>query len=159
MSWPQQQAPGALGSFNIKSPGIRSGKILLPNDQYERLPPPIQDVFERVATKSGFMWRYMFAEEPYVPAPYAVERKEDGDVLDEWDYLTKTLHDAIGDAVSQVHNVSLVDLDEDEEYVYGIFCAVLTLFGYSESDWLLQHEFGAMYSIRWIDGLDLTDNE
>lgn len=153
-----------LGGSQISSPGIRAGTLLVPHFQYELLSPRAKSEFRKVYTASGTqMWRYKFAEIPYIP-PHASAIKitaDNDDILTRWQNdeveLYNRLLDVFSDMVDE-QGVALVECDDDEEFTYGIFVAVLNELDLQESDWLLEHEFGNVYRVQNINEYLTTDD-
>lgn len=149
--------PTMIGGGVISSPGIRSGRILISEDQYSRYSDSTKALFERIYTGRSFMYRYKDATEPFVPQPMIVPEKT-GDALDDtWSYAI-TIHNTFLEVLSQPSNAMgvLIEGDEDEEFTYHIFVTVLNLLSFKETDWMLQHEFGNLYSVHSIDMLLTT---
>lgn len=145
-----------LGGSQLFSPGIKSGKLLLPQFQYDLLSVKAKEDFVRVRAKTCFMWRYKHAESVYVPPKLDLPKK-DGDILDRWLFEENLIYNHFLDAITDPKGVALVEADDDEDFTYGILCIVLADMRYREMDWLLEREFGSTYSLRCI--ADLTDNE
>jgi hypothetical protein len=133
----------------LYSPGVLSGEVLLPKFQYDFLSKDRKEDFVRVRTRDTWMWRYKDAETVYVPPKVNLPVPK-GDVLDQWELDEKVLYNNFLDALTDPTGVSLIEGDDDEEFTYGILCIVLADMGYQEMDWLLDKEFGSMYSLRNI---------
>ena len=59
-----------------------------------------------------------------------------------------------------LHQVHLVKGDEDEEFTYGALTVALAQMKQTESDWILTHEYGTMYSLRhYFAALTTHDEE
>lgn len=153
----------SLGGSQIRSSGIRAGTLLLPDFQYQLLSPRSKTDFRMVYTQAGVkMWRYRNATEPYNPPQKELIKINDtnDDVLTHWQNDEINLYNNLvhGFGFSGTEGgMFIIEGDEDEDFTYGIFVTVLIELELSETDWILEHEFGTMYSVQHIDSL--TNNE
>lgn len=141
------------------SAGITSGAVLVPEFQWARMGQYRED-FIKVPTRLGHMYRYRYAPTPYnfyaefTKEPQAIDLR---DVLDSWDYEFHKLHNQLVDYIRcRRKQIIIIDAD-DEEFLYGVLCTVCALLDESESDWVVEHQFGTMFTIRHID--TLTEDE
>lgn len=143
--------------------GITSGVLLMPDFQYRAAigrTPDVADDFVRVRSTHSWMWRYKYAPTPYESPPYELEPISNDDILDEWYQEFATLTNrflSVFQANGNEPFVSLIEGDDDEEFTYGALMVVISDLSLDEADWLLEREYGLMYSVRHLD--TLTEDE
>lgn len=144
--------------LNLKagmSPGIKAGRILATETQLKNRLPEYRDLFEPIQTAPGVtMYRYKYADEPYTGKTFDISSL---DPLDMHEHFMIIVNNFIV-ALNAFSMIETVEGDEDEEFTYGAFCTALVTCQRSESDWLLNHEFGNLYSIRHIE-LELENDD
>lgn len=137
------------------SPGVKSGRILIPKFQWEGYPLEIQDLYEPILVATGVvMYRYKAAKEPYTGKEF---KADDLDPNDMHEHFMILVNDFVV-ALNEGQKINIVVGDEDEEFVYGAFCTALATCKRSEADWILEHMYGNLYTIKHID-LELEDGE
>jgi hypothetical protein len=71
------------------------------------------------------------------------------DVLDEWHQEFSEAYDRI--IVAIIDQKLIVQGTDDEEQTYGAFCTALVQLQEYEADWVLQHEWGDLYSLIRVE--------
>jgi len=133
-----------------------SGTILLPEFQYQNLHPTYRDDFVRVPTRLGHMYRYRHAETPYEFESFTVvpETTNNADIFDQWDFEHHLIHAKLVNSIRVEKKQIIIVQCDDEDFLYGAVCNVLALLDESESDWLLEHQYGDVFVLRHLDTID-----